>query len=444
MTYAAPSQAQLILQLRRIMALYRQVRAWGGGGVSGGDMLDVQAGISAAIGAANIYGDQVASAVSRLRGQLAGIFADSAPLQAHLRDWAVLIGIDADAPLATILDAWYGYCVETPVTVAPRTFSYGTPSASPPANIGDGVIKRITVDSRGYQRQGSWGRDTWEARCVADSQTGAARNSEVIELRTLPSGRDALDTTTGSVGAGIRARVTASDPRSLPMTNLTLDDYSGASAGALAAITGWTSENGVSAGSYEMVSGTSYLPARSAFDAVRALRCSADDTLTQRFDEAGVTLAPQRAYYSALAYYSSGSGTLRLRVGAVSASVVLSAGQADWSVLELSQASGSYLRALSDDPMTAAIAVSDLSGSVLIGPAWIAAPYTEVGGTAWLVRPGPEPFRAGSWRDDTGDYWTWSDTVTESVIQRELSRLLPGYYLPYAVSAGAATILEPS
>lgn len=444
-----PTQAQVILMFRRVMAAYRQLRSWGGQSPTGGDVTELQRNVVSAI--VSDSPAALATSVTQMRAAFASIYDSSAMLQANLRDWARLVGVDATAPLPTILDAWYGYCVANSVTVVPRSITYGTPTKAA-ANTGSGTVLRLTVDARGYSRQGGYGSDKYIARCIAGQGAGGVRNSEVFAVYSRAAAVDDLEYVSGSTGLGVSEQVQATDPRTLPMINLCFDQYSGPSAGAPTSIAGWSCSVGVSGGNMVIVSGTAYLPARDSFDVVRSLKIKNPLSLTQRFDLAGVNLSQTVPYYNAIAYYPSGSGTLRLRVGAVSASAVISAGVTQPRILQLSQASGSYWRALASNPMQAQIVIdSGLTGSVTLSACWIAAPYTPVGPTHWFIRPGPTPFKAGSILTNTGDTFSATDQLTSTtiVIQRELGRLLTGsdgmpFMLPYAVSAGAATIAEPS
>ena len=64
---------------------------------------------------------------------------------------------------------------------------------------------------------------------------------------------------------------------------------------------------------------------------------------------------------------------------------------------------------------------------------------TPFDGSWYVVRPGETPFLAGNVNNSFGDTFTWTDTATESVIQRFFVRLF-GRYLPHS---GTPTIPDP-
>ena len=142
---------------------------------------------------------------------------------------------------------------------------------------------------------------------------------------------------------------------------------------------------------------------------------------------------------------SGGSGTVSLDLGASTVSTVnigdLSTG---WNILRMATGAtaggdiDNWYKTMKDNTtlnlqiLTASMDV----GRVLRFDDVIIAPFTRFDGS-WYAMVG------GSSKFSIDDEFTFADTATESIIQKWIARLYPGFYLPHA-SHTAATWPDPT
>ena len=152
-------------------------------------------------------------------------------------------------------------------------------------------------------------------------------------------------------------------------------------------------------------------------------------------------------YYAQVAWnrdeIAGADGTLTLRLGAVSVSVVLVA-QVGWQVLRIPLGVGNWFRNFNEDVFTVELELAgNTVGELLLDDViiWAMTPfagewYAPVGGrTRWLApSPAPAPRQ--------GDLFTWADTETGAKIQRWTRIGFPGLWLPHA-TGGSVTLADP-
>lgn len=372
-----------------------------------------------------------------MRASLNAGYTNAALLLAHLRDWGRFLSVPDPGDVGSVIAEMRKDFVDNARRVKSRAFTFGTPTFSGPT--GTGAIRRLTKDDRGFDIESAYSADTYEARCVRDANTGASRNQEVFLLRTGDAARDQLET----LGAGLAIEIACVDPGvdSL-LGNASFDSFAGTQTSPTD-ITDWTvSPGAVSGGAFGFDTTNRFLAPRDENEVRVALRIEANRKLTQRLDLRGTSLDPNVPYYAAIAFnrtVGAASGTLALRVGAVSASVVFSA-QSGYTILETPSTLGTsnWYRSSVEETMNVEVEVTGLSGTLLVDDLWLVA-MTPFNGSWYVFRPGATPFRAGTIGGSSGDRATWTDTGGEAGInQRHLARLL-GAYLPHS-SAGGTTI----
>jgi len=168
-----------------------------------------------------------------------------------------------------------------------------------------------------------------------------------------------------------------------------------------------------------------------------SLKFTANDSVTQNWSVRNITLNPNVPYYCSLAYnrqVGSGDGDLTLTCGDQTATVSLAA-ETGWNLLEITIGVKSWLKTMNaTSPIMKVELASNTTGSVLVDDL-IFVPFQKFDGLWYLPLGDATPFL----RDDTA---TWTDSATESIIQRWFWQSL-GRYLPHA-TGGSVTWADPT
>lgn len=427
------TEASLLDQLRAIIKFDEEARTWAE--AAGADdfvsMLASYNGVQD-----SNYAERITAGIEAKRGMLASFLVNSQALQAHLLDWAEFIPSLAGDP-QSIIDDLIGYMRANSKVIESRVFTSGAVSAAG-GNTGDGLVIRLTKDETALEIENR-NTGSYSARCVNDANTGANRNAEEFLFESGPAGKDAVE----EGGGGLVKAISCVPPRDSELINASFDNFGGTAA-LPTSMSGWTTTpdfDGTGT-DYSFDSTEIYLPSFSADVTPYSIDIKQATVIEQRLDKAGITVDQFRPYYLTLPYnrsYASPTGftgTLAITMGSISNSVVLSgASPSGWALLPIVATPDETLwyKGWRTEAPTVKITVTYTSGALKIDDLLWSGMFNH-DGSWYVVLPGRTPFRAGSIEGDTGDTFSWTDSATESILQRWFWRHF-GRYLPHAGSA---------
>lgn len=380
--------------------------------------------------------DRLTDSVQALRNRFAGVVSNQqaaeivgAGFQLYVRHVTNTPGALDIQRAATKI---YEHMIDNKLRVQSRNFTYGTIVASG-GNIGNGVILRTTADERGFAFENTHA-DAKRAWVRRDQNSGVFRHEEEFTFRG-ESSLDALQV----VGSGLeQPGIKAPSSNQSLLSNASFDRFAGTAA-APTGITSWTSSVAVNATNYDFDS-TNFYRSHQGAGTDHALNVKVTSILTQRLTVRGTRLRPGRPYMLQVAWnraVGGATGTLLARMGSQFSTVTVSA-QTGFQLLRVpgTTGSGNWLLNFNEDQLDIEIAWTRTAGELLIddimfieGQRFDGLWYFPIGGsTPWV----------GTAHD--GDFFTWTDTVVESILQRWFHRG-PGRYMPHALIAptGAAT-----
>jgi hypothetical protein len=330
-----------------------------------------------------------------------------------------------------LMERIYRYFITNTKTVQTRAFTFGSPAAGG-ANVGNGTINRLTKDAFNHDIESVFADDK-TAECVQDQNTGADKHEEVFQLRGETPGRDLLNVT----GSGIVQNVRCQSARDSLLINPSFSLYTGAAA-TPSAIEGWTVTTSINNLNVDETNYYRAFPgdATSSGAASAALVIETNETISQAISLRATRLDPNVPMYCQIAFnrqVGACDGTLTLHMGASSASVVLAA-QAGWNILRIGGLDDNWARQFGEQDMDIKVVLSGRTTGTLLVDDLIFVPYQQFGeGGDWVCPVGgATPFLRY-------DVFTWSDTATESKIQRWLWRAF-NRYLPHS---GAPSVTDP-
>ena len=439
---ATPNLAQLTQTLQQVVHLYDEARKFAEDNGSD-DVVSIQAAIETGGGTGLVSNnaDGITAGVFELRAALSAFLTDSSPLDAHLLDWADFLDT-SDTDTGRLIDRIFEYFVDNTISLQTRAFTFGSPAAAV-GNTGNGTIIRLNTDwnSQDIENQSTGDK---KATCLGDANTddGAERNAELFLFETGATARDAVE----EKGTGLEKTIQVISPNLGLLGNPSFDSFQG-TASAPTGIPSWTSSISVETANFEFETGD---PNDAVALRPRAgvtpysLRIKANCVLTQSLDEIGARVNRFIPYYARVHYSrdtpggSAGSGTLAIGMGSISNSVVVAAETDFDNVLDIVASPDQTLwyRNFVEENLDFTITVSGLGGDINIDDV-IFAGMTNFDGAWYVVLPGATPFRAGTIEDGNGDSFTWTDSATESIIQRWFWRHY-GRYLPHSATPSIA------
>lgn len=355
-----------------------------------------------------------------------------------LRTWADFAQFPESSP-EKILDRLYTYFIDNSYSVLTRAITFGTPAAGSPIT-GDGILNRLTVDENSKDIE-SGHLDSKVCRCIRDQGSGASKHEEVFEIRGEDRLRDRLIVDGSGLVKTIRA-ISARDSLSY-IQNPSFERFSGTAA-TPTDITGWTGWTTQNLSDFVMSTSTyrDYPGAPSTDYSLQwtATTGSTSVEVNQDLKNQNVSIRANVPLYVQMAVYKNGTsanGAVTLDLGgAAQASVNLSAMNDNaWNIVRATTgttAGGNSDNWYKNHKQTGALNVDIGANNVDVGQILrfddvIIAPYTEFDGT-WYALVG------GATKHVRDDEYTWSDTATESIIQKWIARLYPGRYLPHDTS----------
>lgn len=409
--------------------------------------------------AANLYDNQdlVAADAAAMRKALSDMLSPAAVRQAirgALTEWAIACGAPEGAAitLPQALSRIRDYMVANSKSLNAREFTRGAASAGG-SNVGNGAVKRLTVDEDGFALEGSHA-ETKTLRCDFD-QLSVPKHKERFTVEGATAERDFIEVLGSGIVSGDGATdflqcLTSDD--SLPyLDNPTFSTFSGTqpTAGsettptATDSVTGWTLGNTAGA-RVSLDQAYRDFPTESQKYSVRF---TADNSLTQTFNTKNRTVPRKKPMYVQVAIYrkDAATGTLTITVGAQSQNFTIgSLANNAWNLCVLDLDKDLYHKNWKTNNATFSISTSSLATGTIYIDDVIFAPMTFVNG-AWLaIVGGTTPFS----RNDT---FTLADTVnaTRGILsywihhRSGLCLAEPGFGLPVNAS-GTETEADPS
>lgn len=330
-----------------------------------------------------------------------------------------------------ILSRLYIYFADNAKTVQTTTMTFNTPAAGG-GNVGNGTVLRVTTDQRNFPIE-SADAELKTAKCIADANTGAQKQEEVFQFYGAAPGRDSLEYS----GSGEVVQIANSSARDSLLLNPSFSQISGTIT-VPTDITSWVSSVTVNATNYQFSEATFYrdFPGDST---PRALQIKVTANLTQKLSVRRTVLDPNTPYMLQLAWNrdaGAATGTLLIRMGAQSNSVVLAA-QTGWNILRTPSSFGqnNWYRQFDEQDLDITIEWTQTGGTGVFVDDVLFIPGRRFGNTYYFLVPNASA-HAPNLKDDI---FTWTDTETGAKVQRYLKRGF-GAYLP---SSGGPTFTDP-
>jgi len=348
----------------------------------------------------------------------------------HLLDYAKLNGYPETDPFL-ILERLFVTFAEGSERVTTRAFTFDTTPTAGGSNVGTGLVNRLTVDRYAFPIENAT-PELKTFRCIADRYSGARIHQEIFEVRGANTPRDNVAGYVGPERSGVIAAISA-DTSLRIISNPSFNQYDG-TAPSIDEITNWTVTTDIANFQIELTD--VYRTSEHEGTAPGSVRFETNDTLTQKLSITRPQLQRGVPYYCQIAYKreSSCDGNLTLTVGSNSVVVALVA-QSGWTILRLALDEDLFFEGFNETDIDVSIALDSRATGTLLVDDLVIGQMTRFDGTWWAIVGGATPYLVG-------DTIAYTDTATESILQRWLWR---GYnrYLPSA-SGGSVTWAEPT
>lgn len=430
-------ETEAISQLKALVKLWDETRKHAGVN-SGTNWVTLEAALVATL--KGPWSDQVANGISGARADLnkcLGGFREA--LMGVLRYWASGLASPDLSPNdedAQLLARIYERLVTSSQTVQSRGITYATPSAGG-GNLGTGAIKRLTLDRYNYPLENVY-LDAQVAKCVNDSNTTTERGREEFEFRGSFPNKDVLIL----AGSGALKTIRAKNASDSYLNDPSFDDYD--SATTPTRIGKWSP--GSSFSNFE-IDTTNYYRGYgdNSANTKKSLKFKANDKLVQSVADMRQKFSDNVPVYVQIAYnreIAGADGTLRIRVGDSTTTVVLAA-QTGWNVLVLGGLDDNWYRQIKENDLTVEVEVSGATVHGLRVDDFLVVSYERYNGTWWCLVGADAGFPASSGKPFyRGDVFTWTDALAaaDGKIQNFLFQL----GLACLPSSGSPTISDPA
>lgn len=428
---ATPSRAELEAQLSAIIHWFETLRE------TAEDNAENLVGLEEVIVAAleSDFPDSITAGIAEARAAVSSALeAGQLAFDSHLQDWGRFLGIPATDP-QEIIDALYEDFQTAGESVQTRGFTFGTPTPNG-ANAGDGEVLRLTVDAFNFDIENAT-PEAKRLRCIRDQNSGAEKGREVFLVEGATPSRDQLE----SLGSGERLEVEALHPSQGLLLNPSFADVT-IEGGFVQDIGSWTSSTAVigDGTDYDVDTTNFYLPARDDDETRQSLVVKLTRTLSQKLSVRRTSLVTGLPAFLQVAYEGvtgGATGTLQIEMGTQTVSVAV--GAADpWTVLRIPLDQNSWFENFNEDDLAIRLNWTRTGGELRLSDVmFFSVPFVD--GTGLVVVPGQTPFLARHPALPDGDEFTFTDTATESVIQRWINRR----YRRYLPHSATPTIPDP-
>jgi len=425
---ASPTEAEIQAQISACVDLLEEIYNFGS--VNATNLVDLEDAIVQAL-----EGDQsadVLTALSAIRSTVAA-GVSGANAAALLGPLLLAYAKELDVPYRdppSIFKELTDDFITGGKSVNSRNIAHGVPAAGG-GNVGDGVLNRLVTDEEALEIENTT-CDSKVALCTADEHGGGAtEHEERFSIRGSHAEKDLLELT-GSGKSGALVALSARHSQAY-IRNPSFDDVSATALPAITGLTGWTVAGAIANLKNDA---TNFYRDYQGAASPASLRFDADERIYQNLNELGARFAPNVPVYVQIAYnreIGAGDGTLTLRWGTNSKSVVLAA-QAGWNILRLDLDENLWFDNWNEEDPDVEVELSGRTTGYVLVDDLIVSPMTLFDGTWYALVGGETPFL----RDDV---FTWADTEAGAKIQTWLWRAF-GLYLPHN-NAGAETWVDP-
>lgn len=325
----------------------------------------------------------------------------------HLFDWNAWVleglrvaGQPADDPYGRI----HRYMHEQSYSFNDRNWTRGAASAGG-ANVGNGTLKRLSVDWEAYNLQGGHVETkTWE--CVIDQSLGARKGSEVFRCAGEDASKDNLDYQGSGIAVRVQAMHSGSGAGASALQNSSWDAlFSGSSTDK---VPGWT----IAGTASKITAGTSGYRTAPGASAQGTLVFADDAAATNSVEQAlsvrNLSAQSERTpWFVVVAYKKSSAGatgSLVITLGNKTTTLDLATvADTDWHQLFFTIDKNVYYRNWKVDAPTVKFAVTNLSAGTLTLDDAIFERWTLVDGCYYFLTGGATAFLIR-------DYFTTADT----------------------------------
>ncbi len=361
MATAAPNFAQTWAQLVQCMEVF-------------GDLEDALIGDfttnvdTVQLGLDGEYAQGAIGVLRGVRNTLAGgLNARAAAYTPYIRELARVVKSNAGS-----VDGWiddiHRYMIANNQTVNDRAWTRGTPTLVG-GNTGDGAIERLTVTADNDNIQPGIAT-VQRFRVTEDENSGASENQAVFTAMTEGTVGDALFPRTATAGRQTFRTSAAEDAIANGFRNMHFSSYS--SGGSVTTkFAGWTI--GSAAGNVTEETGTVFNADRTGKS--RAVKFTASETMSQKIGQGlKITSAyPRSTPWGAFLWWNrnGSAGTLRIRLGAATTTVVVSA-QSGWEILSIvaDVPQNCYPINMKEDELDFQIAWTQTDTDILVDNCW--------------------------------------------------------------------------
>lgn len=327
------------------------------------------------------------------------------------------------------VDGWrqlFEYFALNTKFVKSRQFTFGTPAVV--SATGTGTVHHLTKDGYGFDIETPI-PEVKTIRCVADKWAqGGQLGSEQFLLRGAAIAKDNL-VRTGSGLATIVTAIGGAEPTNGFLQNQSFDLFDGPDAANITGLNGWLA-NVTTDNTHFTFDETNLFRTYSGVLAARSLNIKATSIVSQTLR---AKWTPGQPAYCRIAWnrqVGGATGTLVLRLGAVSKSVVVAA-QVGWQILRIDFDDDAWFKKFNQATLDVQIDWTRTGGELLVDDV-ILGPWTGIGdGTFVVVDPG-----ATAWKMD--DQWSMTDTAVEAGVNQYWFARSKGLYLPGS-TGGAIT-----
>jgi hypothetical protein len=426
---ASPSLAEVQNQWKNAVKLLNEARNFGN--VNAQNWVSLQDTLEQSY--ESDFVGEMAAGVSRSRSFLAGLLSNqnaAAHQLPHLKSYCRHVANTPElGDPQEMADRIYRYMIDNSLTVNAREFTHGSWAAGG-GNAGNGTILRLTVDEYNHRIENCHA-DARTAICKFDQSSGTAKHEEIFEFYGQAPGPDGLQLS----GSGQKRNIAALSARNSRVGNPSFSQFGG-TISSPTSITSWTSSVTVNSTNYSLDQ-TNYYRDFQGDATPTSLNVKVTANLTQKLSLFNTKLRPDVPYMLQVAWnrqVGSASGTLLIRMGAVSNSVAVAA-QTGWQVLRVVASPGqnNWFRQFNEQDLDIAIEWTRTAGELLIDDVLLV-PATQFDGTWNWVIGGSTPFLRN-------DSFTATDTEVGSILQYWFWRAY-GRYLPSA-TGGTETWTDP-
>jgi hypothetical protein len=331
-----------------------------------------------------------------------------------------------------VIDDIYDGMVAASETVRNRDFTFGAVSAYV-SNVGSGTVYRVTKDASAYDiENGADSGGVTKILCNADRYSGRARGNESFTIEGVGlSDVDSIELGTAPQGSGVLYALTSRSCTAY-ITDGSFDTLDSAS--TLTA-NGWAFDVPAN---FSKETAITYRDTLGSTTGV-SLGLGANGYFSQNLADEGKRFDTTKPTVVVLRYYRDGAdGALTLELGNQSVSVADLTAVADttWTdlVLGTTSSEGWYKNWGEDDATLKITLASNTTGDIYFDEILVYQP-SLYDGKYYMVTAGPADFLIG-------DYFTFTDTVSnEGRIQYIFNKLF-GRYLPHA--AAGETYADPT